>query len=345
MRKLLILPTLALIAMFGLAGCDDAPSQASAPKEAKATKVSVIKIEGVTLTDTLTLPGETDPEDDVTVSSDSSGTVLKLSVKEGDRVSKGDIIARVDVASSGARVDQAKATKQLVTEQLKRRRELLDKGVLAKEEFDRMAAELARTEASLREVQVSVTNGVVRAPISGIINKLYVDQGERLSAGDKVVDIVDPAIIRTTINVPEMDIPYLRKDQEVTVTVDAIPGRTWKGVVDFISFKADRSSKTFETRVLTQNPDGAIRAGMLGRVSLERRVIDSAVTTPLYAIINQGGERLIYVVEDGVARARTIKIGVIEGEYAQVLDGLNIGDTLITAGHTMVEDGTLVDAQ
>ncbi len=59
----------------------------------------------------------------------------------------------------------------------------------------------------------------------------------------------------------------------MTVTVDAIPGRVWKGVVEFISFKADSASKTFETRVLTDNPDGAIRAGMLARVSLERRVL------------------------------------------------------------------------
>ncbi|NDV20443.1 efflux RND transporter periplasmic adaptor subunit [Pseudodesulfovibrio sp. JC047] len=326
------------------AGCNDTPTEAKMI-ESKAIRVATKVVEPVTLIDRINLPGATEPDEDVCVSSESPGTVIWLGVEEGDRVKKNALIARQDVSSSGARFDQAKATKKLVTEQLRRRRELLKKGVLAKEEFDRMEAELAKSEASLREMQVSVEYGVVRAPVSGIINHLYVDRGERVNAGDKIVDIVDPSVIRTTVNVPEMDIPYIKKGQEVTVTVDAIPGRVWKGIVEFISFKADNASKTFETRVITDNPDGAIRAGMLARVSLERRVLKNTVTTPLYAIINQGGERLVYVEEDGVARARTIELGVIEGERAQVVKGLSLGEKQIVSGHTLVEDGTKVNAQ
>lgn len=328
-----------------LAGCDDAPSEAVQPKVEKSVRVATSPVEPIQLVDILTLPGATEPDADVRVSSESSGNVIWIGAEEGDRVERGALIARLDVASSGARFDQAKATRKLAAEQLRRRRELLEKGVLAQEEFDRMETQLAKSEASLKEMQVSVEYGVVRAPISGIINKRYVDRGERLNAGEPVVDIVDPAVIRTTVNVPEMDIPHIRKGQEVIVTVDAIPGRRWKGVVEFISFKADDASKTFETRVLTNNPDGAIRAGMLARVSLERRTIEDAITTPLYAIINQGGERLIYVEENGVARARTIELGVIEGDRAQVLKGLKAGDNLIVSGHTMVEEGTKVTAQ
>ena len=335
----------AFLGLLSLAGCSDEESKAKTVEHERVVKVETVTVTPIPLKDILTLPGETEPDEDVSVSSDSAGTVKWLGVEEGDSVKKGAIIARVDVASSGARLDQAKASRELAAEQLRRRRELLNKGVLAKEEFDQMAAELEKSDASLREMQVSVDNGVIRAPVSGIVNKRHVDQGERLAVGDPVVDIVDPTVIRVTINVPEMDIPYIRKDQKVAVTVDAIPGRTWDGVVEFISFKADSSSKTFETRVLTDNGDGIIRAGMLARVSLERRTIADAVTAPLYAIINQGGERLLYVAENGVARARTIEVGVISGDRAQVTTGLKAGDELIVSGHTMVEDGTRVDVQ
>jgi len=339
-----IIPTLTLCLMLALAGCGDSESEATAnvPPAEKAVKVSVIEVTPITLNDYLALPGETEPDQDVCVSSESAGTVIWLGVDEGDWVEKGALIARLDAASSDAKFNQVKASKKLAAEQLRRRRELLKKGVLAQEEFDQMEAELERTEASLKEMLVNVQYGVVRAPISGVINSRYVDKGERLNVGDKVVDIVNPSVIRTTINVPEMDIPYIRKNQEVTVTVDAIPGRSWKGVVDFVSFKADRASKTFKVRVLTDNPDGVIRAGMLGRVSLLRRSMEQAITTPLYAIINQGGERLLYVEENGIARARTVKLGVIEGERAQVTEGLKAGDKLIVAGHNMVEDGMKV---
>ena len=331
------------ILIFSLCGCDSDPkTEASTDTQEKAVRVKVVEVAPVTIQDMLTLPGETAPDKDVCVSSESAGTVIWLGVKEGDTVRKGQLIARLDGASSGAKFDRAKAAKRLAAEQLRRRKELLNKGVLAQEEYDQIKAELDQSEASLKEMQVNVEYGIVRAPIAGVINKRYIDRGERLEVGSKVVDIVDSSTIKTYINVPEMDISYIKKGQNVTVSVDALPGKTWEGVIDFVSFKADRFSKTFEVKVLTDNKDGEIRAGMLARVSLLRRVVNNAVTTPLSAIINQGGERIIYVEKDGLAHVRTIELGVIDGDRAQITKGLEAGEKLITAGHTMVEDGMKV---
>ena len=345
MPKHILITLTALLSLLALAGCGDTESKANEPAPEKAVKVTVAPIVPSSMKDMLVLPGETQPDEDVCVSSESSGTVIWLGVEEGDRVEKGAIIARLDAASSDARLNQVKASKKLAAEQLRRRRELLQKGVLAQEEFDQMEAELERTEASLKEMEVNVRYGIVRAPVSGIINERYVDRGERLNSGEKVVDIVDPSLIRTIVNVPEMDIPFIKKGQDVVVTVDALPGRTWKGVVEFVSFKADRASKTFKVRVITDNADGTIRAGMLARVSLLRRSLEGIIASPLYALINQGGERLVYVEKDGVACARTVTIGVVAGENVQILNGLEEGDNLIVAGHNMVEDGTKVVTQ
>ncbi|WP_415718541.1 efflux RND transporter periplasmic adaptor subunit [Maridesulfovibrio sp.] len=328
---------------LSLCSCDSDPkTEASTATPEKAIRVKVMEVSPVTIEDILTLPGETAPYKDVSVSSESAGTVVWLGVKEGDTVRKGQLIARLDGASSGAKFDRAKAAKRLAAEQLRRRKELLNKGVLAQEEYDQIKAELDQSEASLKEMQVNVEYGIVRAPISGVINKRYIDRGERLEVGSKVVDIVDSSTIKTYINVPEMDISYIKKGQKVTVSVDALPGKTWDGVIDFVSFKADRFSKTFEVKVLTDNNGAEIRAGMLARVSLLRRVVKNAVTTPLSAIINQGGERILYVEKDGLAHVRTIELGVISGDRAQITKGLEAGEMLITAGHTMVEDGMKV---
>ena len=346
MRNKYILMLLMAGFLLACSGCEsDQKSEAGAPPAEKEVKVNTQVVLPVTIEDNLTLPGATEPDRDISVSSESAGTVIWLGVKEGERVRQGQLIARLDSASSGAKFDRAKAARKLAAEQLRRRKELLNKGVLAQEEYDQIKAELEQSEASLKEMQVNVEYGIVRAPIAGIINKRYIDRGERLNVGDKVVDIVEPSTIRTIINVPEMDVPYLHKGQKVTVSVDALPGKSWEGVIDFISLKADPFSKTFETRVLTDNSAGIIRSGMLARVTLMRRTVENAVTTPLYAIINQGGERIIYVEENGIAKVRTIEIGVIEGNRAQVLKGLKPGEKLIVAGHTMVEDGMKVVAQ
>ena len=341
-NKYLIPLTLSLL-LLALCGCEsDAKTEANTAAPAKAVRVGTVEVVPVTIEDILTLPGETEPDKDVCVSSESAGTVIWLGVKEGDHVKKGQLIARLDGASSGAKFDRAKAAKKLAAEQLRRRKELLKKGVLAQEEYDQIKAELEQSEASLKEMLVNVEYGIVRAPIAGVVNKRYIDRGERLEIGSNVVDIVDSSTIKTIINVPEMDISYIKKGQKVTVSVDALPGKTWNGVIDFVSFKADKFSKTFETKVITDNSAGEIRAGMLARVSLLRRTVTDAVTTPLSAIINQGGERIIYVEKDGVAQVRTIKLGIIDGDRAQITKGLKAGENLITAGHTMVEDGTKV---
>jgi membrane fusion protein (multidrug efflux system) len=94
--------------------------------------------------------------------------------------------------------------------------------------------------------------------------------------------------------------------------------------------------------VLVDNADGAIRPGMIARVYLLRRVIPDALTVPLRSILDKGGERIVFVVEDGVARARTIKAGVLSRDKAQIIQGLKPGDQLIVAGQTMVEDGIKV---
>ncbi|WP_419780660.1 efflux RND transporter periplasmic adaptor subunit [Maridesulfovibrio sp.] len=338
-----LVPFILGILILSLCGCNSDPkTEASAAAPEKAVRVSVVEVTPVTIQDMLTLPGETAPDKDVCVSSESAGTVVWLGVKEGDTVRKGQLIARLDGASSGAKFDRAKAAKRLAAEQLRRRKELLNKGVLAQEEYDQIKAELDQSEASLKEMQVNVEYGIVRAPIAGVINKRYIDRGERLEVGSNVVDIVDSSTIKTYINVPEMDISYIKKGQQVAVSVDALPGKIWEGVIDFVSYKADRFSKTFEVKVLTDNKDGEIRAGMLARVSLLRRTVKNALTTPLSAIINQGGERIIYVEKDGLAQVRTIELGVIDGDRAQITKGLEAGEKLITAGHTMVEDGMKV---
>ena len=81
---------------------------------------------------------------------------------------------------------------------------------------------------------------------------------------------------------------------------------------------------------------------MIGRVVFERQVIDNAVAVPLFAIVDKGGERIVFLEKDGIAESRSISVGVIEGDRVQVTSGLEIGDHLIVKGHTEVEDGMKV---
>ncbi|MBT3258600.1 MAG: efflux RND transporter periplasmic adaptor subunit, partial [Deltaproteobacteria bacterium] len=147
------------------------------------------------------------------------------------------------------------------------------------------------------------------------------------------------------VNVPELDVRYLKKGQDAVVTIDAFPDLRLKGKVDFVSYKADPATKTFWVRVLIDNPKHEIRPGMIARVAFLRRMIPDALSAPLFAIMDKGGERLLFVEEKGIAHARTISIGVIEGDRVQITKGLQPGDRLIVTGQRDVEEGMKVQVQ
>ena len=137
----------------------------------------------------------------------------------------------------------------------------------------------------------------------------------------------------------------MRPKQKTTVKIDAFQDRRLFGTVYFIAYKADPATKTFLVRVLIDNADHDIRPGMIARVAFLRRVIPDALVAPLFAIVDKGGERLLFVEKDGVAHARTVSIGVIEGDRVQITKGLDPGDHLIVTGQTEVEEGMKVQVR
>ena len=111
---------------------------------------------------------------------------------------------------------------------------------------------------------------------------------------------------------PELDIRFVLDGQKTPVKIDAFAERALSGTVDFVAFKADPATKTFLVRTVIENPFADIRPGMIARVAFVRKVIADALMAPLFALVDKGGERLVFIEKDGVAQSRTVSIGVIE---------------------------------
>jgi membrane fusion protein (multidrug efflux system) len=333
---------------FFLAACEKSESKVTAQPQASQTpqvKVSVLEVQPTSMKDVLLLPGETQAWEDVRVSSDMDGVVEWIGPKEGQPVRKGELLARIDVAARKAALDRAQASFKLADELLKRRESLFERRIISKEELDRASTERALAETNLRQAQVEYERGFLKAPISGIVNHLYVDAGEYVGRGAPVLDLVNVEKIKIQLNVPEMDVRFLKPGQDAMVSIDALPGKKLWGKVDFVAYKADPATKTFQVQVLVENSAREIRPGMIARVALIRREVPDALAVPLFAILNKGGERVLFVEKDGVAMARTISVGIIEGERVQITSGLNAGERVIVAGQAEVEEGMQVQVQ
>jgi membrane fusion protein (multidrug efflux system) len=313
--------------------------------QAKSVKVSVVKVEPIPIRDVLVLPGETEAWQDVRVAADKGGRVEWIGPTEGDTIRKGQLIAKIDVSALKAALDQAEAAFKLADDLYQRRLRLFESKIINQEELDCSMTEKTLAKGKLQQALVEHKRGFLRSPINGVLNHLFVDEGEFIDRGEPMADLVNVDKIRINVNIPEMDVRYMRVGQKTKVKVDAFPDRLISGTIDFVAYKADPGTKTFRTRVLVDNPKHEIRPGMIARVSFLRRVIPDALAAPLFALVDKGGERILFVEKDGVAHARTVSVGIIEGDRVQITSGLNAGEHLIVTGQTEVEQGMKVQVQ
>jgi len=337
-----------LIAALTLTGCKDQESIANTEgrsSEPPAISVSVVEVKPVALRDVVFLPGETEAYEDVKVAANTSGRIEWIGPREGQAVKKGDLLAKIEVSALKASLEHARAAYKLANDLCERRRRLYDNKIIAREELEQSETQLKLAAADLEQVKVRYNHGFPKSPITGVINHLYVDVGEYADLGKPIADIVNIDRIKINVQVPELDVRYVNKGQTTPIKIDAFADRTLLGTVEFVAFKADPATKTFLVRSVIDNPDHNIRPGMIGRVAFVRRNIPDAVAAPLFAIVDKGGERIVFVEKDGVAESRVVSIGVIEADRVQITSGLNIGDHLIVRGQTEVEDGMKVIAK
>ncbi len=337
-----------LLTLISVSGCDRSEGKGETknnPSRAKPVKVSVITIKPTPVKDVLVLPGETEAWQDVRLASEIDGIVEWIDPKEGQAVREGQLIATIEVSALKAALDHAEASFNLADKLYQRRKLLSERKVIAREELDRSLNERTLALSNLRRAKVEYERGFLHSPINGLVNYLYVDIGEFVDRGEPVADLLNVDKIKINVNVPELDVRYLRVGQQAMVTVDAFPGRRLTGTIDFVPYKADPATKTFQVRVLIDNPRRKIRPGMIARVAFLRRIIPDALVIPLFALVDKGGERIVFVEKDGIAYARTVSIGVIEGDRIQITQGLEAGDQVIVSGQTEVEEGMQVQVQ
>jgi membrane fusion protein (multidrug efflux system) len=337
---------LAVILMASVSGCQDSPSNAQAPPpEQPSVKIDVEEVKPRLVRDVMMLPGHTVAVSDVVLAAETEGQVHWVGVTEGQPVESGQVIAKIDVESRKAALERSQAAHALAKSKARRRRQLHAKKAVPQEELDSSLTELQLAEGNLKQAEIAYKQGKVRSPINGVVNKVHVDPGEYIKTGEPVADIVDVSRIRVKCFVPEMDVRYLRPGQNALVRVDALSEENWIGTIEFVSFKADPATKTFEVWVQVDNSSGIIRPGMIARTAFVRREITAAITAPLTALVDKGGERILFIEKDGKAKVCQVTLGVIDGERIQILKGLNPGDRLIVVGQNEVEEGMKVVSQ
>lgn len=321
------------------------PTVQSAPGPLELSTVDVASVQARVLSRTLPLSGSISPFIQATVKSKVSGEVEQVTVREGQDVRQGDVIARVDARNLRAQYDREmaaveKARADLNLAQLNRdkNRAMLQQRYISQNTYESTESAYASAVASLklaeaqgRLAKLDLDDAVIRAPFDGSVARRLVQPGEKVSADSSIVVLVDLRQMLLEAALPTADIPLVKEGQKVRFRVGGFGAREFRGEVQRINPMAADGSRAITIYVAVANADRALKGGMFATGELTLQATDPVLSVPQPAVHEQAGETFVYALADGKIARKPVKLGAsIKGDpYVEVRAGLAPGDQVI----------------
>jgi membrane fusion protein, multidrug efflux system len=222
-------------------------------------------------------------------------------------------------------------------------RQLVDRQAVPRQNFITATAEYETARARAAQQRLRLDRSIVRAPIAGLAVTREIEPGEVLAPGTVLTTLHQLDRLKAIVPLPETDVTLVRTGGRATLHVDAWPGRAFEGRIDYVAPSVTGSTRTFPVEIAIDNRDGALRPGMIARVSLVRRTYRSAVVVPRDALQERDTGPVAVVLDEDRARVRPVVLGAMQGERVLVESGLDAGDWLIVSGHRGLVDGQRVE--
>jgi len=314
--------------------------------EQQLSKVKVVEVLPVPLTDYLVLPGTVKPYEEIDLAAKSAGTVTWVGSKEGDRIKKGQELLLIDMKSVETRGTEARVHYEQAQKDYERVKKLYDEQIVSKNQLDNAKTALDTAKVAVDSVAVSMDDGSLTSPISGILDQLDIDAGEYVTPGRTVMKIVNIDKVKVELPVPEKDVLYFKKGQKVDIEVEDVAGekQAFTGKIEYVALTADPNTRTYPLKVVVANPKHVLRPGMIVRANLVRRQLDQAIAVPFFTVVEHETSKAVFVVDqEQIARLRPIEYGIFQRGIVEIRNGLNIGDRLIIVGQRKLVDGEKVD--
>lgn len=342
---------LAALVLGAMAGCGRASSGGpdAAKAEAPAIPVEIAEAGPRSIAASYSGTASLDARAEAQVVAKTSGVALEVLVEEGDRVREGQVLLRIDADRARLNVAQIEAQMHKLEANYRRASQLLEQQMVSVGEHEQLRYDLENARAAWRLAKLELSYTNVVAPISGVVASRSIKTGNFVQINTPILRIVDTSRLEATLNVPERELSTLRAGLPVRMQVDALPGRSFEGVVDRVAPVVEAGSGTFRV-VCAFDPDeeqqgdspALLQPGMFARMAIDYDRRANALAIPRLALLEDEGEPAVYVVRDGVAVRTGIETGYVDGGFVEVRKGLEAGDRVVTAGKVALRDGSAV---
>jgi RND family efflux transporter MFP subunit len=273
--------------------------------------------------------------------SEMPGRVISHNIKNGQQLSKGDVMAKLD--DEQIHIDMALATDNLdkLKSDLAKLENMLLSNAATKQQVEEMKMGIKSAESRITSLKRQLRMTTILSPISGIISKSFLENGSYLAPGAPIAEIVDISTLKMQVNVLDRDVVKLSVGKTIQIVPDVFPDTKISGQIIFISPKGD-ASRNFMIEIQISNQGNRLKAGMTGVALFDFTVPKSSLTLPVKCIVGGMQEPKVYVVVNNVVSLRKIKTGYIQGDVVEILDGLNETDVVVETGQLNIVDGSKV---
>lgn len=342
-----------LAAFLYLRGSEDSQEEVSAERPPVAVEISPVA--SITLRDSVRGIGSLRAIQDVEIKLESGGRIKAVHFQEGGYVSKGELLFEIEESKHIQRLSTSRAAlEETLTrlENLRRNHEryirLFESGVISENEFDGVRTEKEAAEAQVRRLQAQVEltreelkDTAVRAPFSGFISRRLVEPGSFVTQGQHLATMYQTDPLEISFMVPERYLAGINTGQEVLTAVSSYPDETFKGQVSFISPSVDESTRNFEVRANIDNVDNRLRPGSFSSAEVILGYRENTLVVPERSLVPTRDGYLVFVLDQDASKveSRDIKTGLRRPGMVEIVEGLELGELVVVAGHMNLSDG------
>ena len=293
--------------------------------------VSAVVVTPQEFSNTISLSGSIDANEQIDLRSEVSGIVETISFTEGSNVSKGQVLFKVNDIELRAQLVQAKTKESLASENERRAKLLLQKEAISQEEYDIASADYRTAKAQTQLIQAQIGKTTVRAPFSGKIGLRSISPGTYVTPTTLIAKLVNTNPLKITFSIPEKYATEINKNNEITFTVPNIAEK-FKAKIYALEPAIEATTRTLQIRALTDNASGKLLPGTFANIELPLKNIKDAIIIPTEAIIPIQDGKKVFIANNG--KAKEVKVETLTRTDAAVVitSGLKIGDTVLTSG-------------
>jgi RND family efflux transporter MFP subunit len=313
----------------------------------KVALVSTAVVKDTVFTHYIDIQGNVDTRQNLIIYPEFSGVLSQVYVKTGQKVSKGQTLAKIDDGGLSNQLAQMETQAALAKTTFERQKNLWDKKIGSEIQYLQAKTNYEAQMKAVAQMKAQLAKTIVRAPFSGIIDEVITDKGQVVGPGQQLMRIVNLSDMYVSANIPESFIGKIKVGAVVDVQVKSI-GKTYQGRVRQVGNYINPNNRNFSIEVAVPNTDNLLRPNQVAVLKIEDYKKPNAILVPESIVTeNAAGEKIIYTVDtsskEPKAVKKTITIGLTSGSNVEVKSGLNKGETIIIEGARSVQNGDQVE--